>query len=30
MMKITKGLSDVSKHSKLKKIKDQFDLSYIG
>ena len=30
MIKITKGLSDVSKNSKLKKIKDQFDLSYIG
>ena len=30
MMKITKGLTDVSKNSALKKIKDKFDLSYIG
>ncbi|MDD5086700.1 MAG: PAC2 family protein [Candidatus Nanoarchaeia archaeon] len=30
MMRITQGLSDVTKKSKLKKIKDQFDLSYIG
>ncbi len=30
MMKITKGLTDVSKQTALKKIKDKFDLSYIG
>ena len=30
MMKITKGLTDVSKKSALKKIKNKFDLSYIG
>ncbi len=30
MIKITKGLTDVSKKSALKKIKNKFDLSYIG
>jgi len=30
IMKITKGLTDVSKQTALKKIKDKFDLSYIG
>ena len=30
MMKITKGLTDVSKQTALKKIKNKFDLSYIG
>ena len=30
MMKITKGLTNVSKQTALKKIKDKFDLSYIG
>jgi len=30
MMKITKGLTDVSKQTAMKKIKNKFDLSYIG